>query len=102
VPTLIGKIRGDEVAKLTPHNACRDAQPHRKVHRAVQVAEQEFDLHLSQLAYINVLKACSLDTSEEAANFALKIVEGLKVRDPRSPALMAATAMHCSRTLSAR
>lgn len=66
-------------------------QPHKKVHRAVQVAEQEFEIILPRLAYTHVLKACSQDNSEEAANFALKIVAGMKVSIPRSTALMAVT-----------
>ena len=58
---------------------CRDRQPFHKVYRAVQVAEQEFDSNLSPLAYTNVLRACSLDTSKECAKFALRVVEGLAV-----------------------
>ena len=58
---------------------CRDRQGYFKVYRSVQVAEQEFDSNLSSLAYTNVLRACSLDTSEESARFALRVVEGLGV-----------------------
>ena len=49
------------------------------MYRSVQVAEQEFDLHLSKLSYTAVLRACSVDGSEESAQFAIKIVAGMMV-----------------------
>ena len=59
---------------------CRDNQSFAKVYNAVRVAEQEFNLNLPTLAYLAVLRTCANDGSVQAAKFALRIVEGLKVR----------------------
>jgi hypothetical protein len=50
------------------------------VYQAVQVAEQEFNLLLPNVAYLNVLRVCASDGSEPAANFAVRMIDGLKAR----------------------
>ncbi|CAL8466794.1 g6330 [Coccomyxa elongata] len=77
-----GNIPQSLLPPMTAWNAyfmalAADQQGYWKVYRSVQVAEQEFDLHLSKLSYTNVLRACSIDGSEESAQFAIKIVAGL-------------------------
>ena len=53
----------------------------------MQVAEQEFNLLLPSMAYLNVLRVCATDGTEPAARFALRIVDGLRVHTWESSTL---------------
>ena len=82
---LCSQVVQDQSKGLTPLGTlpcCRDNQGFAKVYEAVRTAEQEFNLNLPTLAYLAVLRTCSTDGSVRAARFALRIVEGLKVRAP--------------------
>ena len=61
---------------------CRDVVPYQKVYSALSVIELEFDRTLTNFAYQAVLKVCAKDCSEPAARMALRILDGLRVRDP--------------------
>lgn len=58
----------------------RDKQTFWKVFQSVRMAEQEFNVALPTLAYVNVLRVCASAGSPKAARFALRIVDGLLVR----------------------